>query len=101
MRLYHRTRFELVPSIQREGFRDSAFDAEEGMERGVWFCENPCAWVMANANLALLALDVPDESPRPDWRSKQVANEWQIPSRYLTDLPIYVLSIADSDAAQQ
>ena len=91
MRLYHRTTAHAAVLIVRDGFRDCHFDAEEDMERGVWFSQDPDEWALASP--ALLAIDVPDEQLRPEWQSKQYPIEWQIPSSRLSELRIAVMRL--------
>lgn len=86
MLLYHRTTAERAQSILTEGFRDSRFDAEDGMERGIWFSEDPQEWALGSP--ALLVIEMPDELLCPTWRSKLYPIEWQIPSRCLRELAI-------------
>lgn len=89
VRLYHRTRSESVPEILAGGFRDSAYNSEPEMERGVWFRTDPHEWVAGNA--AVLAIDLSEDRVCENWRSALDPAEWQIPSRYIQDLPIEVI----------
>ena len=92
VRLYHRTLVDRADSILVEGWSDTAYDAEPGMERGVWFCENLDTWAVANP--ALLAIDVPEDRLRPEWRSAVNPAEWLIPSRCLRELSVDVVRLA-------
>jgi hypothetical protein len=92
MRLYHWTFQEKLPSIFANGLRDSEFDAENGMERGVWFSEDKDGWNDPTRD-ALVAIDVPDDKLRAEWRSKINPVEWQIPSRFLRKLGIEPLRL--------
>jgi len=71
------------------GFKDSGYNSEPGMELGTWFCTDPEVWTAGNP--ALLAIDVPDDRLCAEWQSALNTAEWQIPCRYLRDLPIEVI----------
>lgn len=89
MRLYHRTRPESVPDILARGFQDSGYNSEPDMERGTWFSTDPDVWAAGNPDT--LAIDVPDDRVCARWQSALDPAEWQIPSRYIRDLPIEVI----------
>jgi hypothetical protein len=92
--LFHRTTEAAAPSILAEGFRDTHFVAEEGMERGVWFSEDPREWALGAP--VLLAVQIPDDQLRQEWRSTLYPIEWQIPSRNLRELGVEVLRITET-----
>jgi hypothetical protein len=89
VRLYHRTRPESVPDILAHGFQDSTYNSEPDMERGTWFRTDPEVW--ATGNPAILAINMPNDRICTKWQSALEPADWQIPSRYIRDLPIELI----------
>jgi hypothetical protein len=71
------------------GIQDSVYNSEPEMERGTWFRTDPDVWTAGNP--AILAIEVRDDRVCAKWQSALDPAEWQIPSRYIHDLPIEVI----------
>ena len=99
MILHHWTLEDRCRSIAQDGWRATSYVAEEGMELGVWFCDQPDEWSIGNE--VRLTIDFPDDQLRDDWRSKLEPDKWQIPTLHLVGIPLRIYALDGTEVPSQ